>query len=327
MRRRDFIVPIGGAAALPISALAQRGETMRRVGVLYGGVENDPLVRAITTTFRDALAKLGWVEQRNLRLDIHYAGGDAGLMRMYAAELVSLNPDVIFTPGGGMRAARQQTQTIPIVFSGGGDVFESGLVKNVARPEGNITGIANRYASMYGKSVELLREAVPGLQKIGLIYDARRTFEDNPQFGATEEAARVFAVEAVGLPFRNAVDLVHGIDEFAAQPNGGLYILPPPPTVENRETIFQLATRHRLPTLSALGFIPEGCLMAYDADSVEDVPRAASYVDRILRGAKPNDLPVQFPTRFELTVNLKTAKAIGITISESFLLRADEVIE
>jgi putative tryptophan/tyrosine transport system substrate-binding protein len=334
MRRRDVIMLAAGAATLPavwpLAARAQRAERVRRVGILLSAVENDPLIRTGIAAFREAMAKLGWVEGRNLRLDIRYAGNDTGLMRTYAAELASLDPDVIFTGGAtATRTLQQQTQTIPIVFAGAGDVFESGIVKNVARPEGNTTGVTNMFGSMSGKLVELLKEAVPPLQRIGLVYNPQFTIEDGPQFGPIEEAARVYGLEAVRLPFRNAVDLVHGIEAFATQPNGGLDILLPPPTVEYREAIVELATRQRLPTiiLSAL-IVSEGFLMGYGTDAgVELVRRSAFYVDRILRGAKPGDLPVEFPTRFKLTVNLKTAKAIGLTISETFLVRADEVIE
>ena len=326
MRRRDFIAgPFGAAAAWPITVRAQQRERVRRVGVLVGGAESDPQIRQLMAVQRDALARLGWVEGRNLQLDIRFGGNDTGLMRMYAAELVSLNPDVILTgTAPATIAAQQQTQTIPIVFAGAGDVLDLRIVKNIARPEGNTTGVTNRYSSMYGKLVELLKEAVPKLQRIGLIYNPQIITEDGPQLGSIEEAARAYAVEVVKLPFRNAVDLVHGIDEFAAQPNGGLDILVPPPTVENQEAILELATTHRLPTICGDRI---GALITYDADLVEVVRRAVPYVDRILRGAKPSDLPVEFPTRFRLTVNLKTAKAIGLTIAESFLLRADEVIE
>jgi len=277
------------------------------------------------------MAKLGWVEGRNLRLDIRFVAADNGLMRTYAAELASLNPDVIFTIGGAAtRAAQQQTQTIPIVFGPAGDVLANGVVKSVARPEGNTTGVTNRYSSISGKLVELLKQAVPRLERIGLIYNPQIVRDDapQPQLRPIEEAARVFALQAVKLPFRNAVDLVHGIEAFAAEPDGGLLLLQPPPTVENRETILQLATKHRLATISGdRTFIPEGGLMAYDADTVDVVRRAASHVDRILRGAKPGDLPVEYPTRFQLVVNLKAAKAIGLAIQESFLLRADQIIE
>ena len=201
-----------------------------------------------------------------------------------------------------------------------------GIVKSIARPDGNTTGVTNRYNSISGKLVELLKQAVPGLERVALIYNRQIVEDNNPQLLSIEQAARVFALAVVKLRFLNAVELVHGIDAFAAQPNGGLIILAPPPSFENRETIFQLATQHRLPTISGSSFIESG-LMTYNADDVDLIRRAASYVDRILRGAKPGDLPVEFPTKFELVVNLKTAKAIGLTIPESFLLRADRLIE
>ena len=329
MRRRDVIAGLGGAAAgWPFAVHAQQQQRVRRVGMLISGTENDQTMQALIAAFREGLVKLGWVEGRNLRIDLRF-GGDRERMRAYAAELVSLAPEVIVTIGGpAARVAQQQTQTVPIVFALVGDALANGIVKSVARPEGNTTGITNRFASIGGKLVELLKEAVPTIERVGFIYNSQVNSDDNPQFRLIEEAARAFAIQAMGIPYRNAVALVHGIDAFAAVPNGSLIVLAPPPPPADRETIVELAAQHRLPVISeSMTIAAEGVMMAYGSNEFDPVRRASSYVDRILRGAKVSELPVEYPTKFQLVVNLKTAKAIGLVIPESFLVRADEVIE
>jgi len=333
MRRRDFIAATGSAVASsiawPLAARAQQARRVRRVGLLTPDTENDLRVRTAIAAFRDGLEKLGWVEGRNLRLDLRFGGADGDLFQAYAAELASLAPDVIVTGGQqATRAVQRQTQTIPIVIAAAGDVLANGLVRNIARPEGNTTGLTNRVDSLGGKSVELLKQAVPRVERLGLIYNAQLLPEDSSQFPPIEEAARVFSIQAIRIPYRNAVELVHGIDAFAAVPNGGLTILPPPESAADRKIILQLAAQRRLPAIYwDRSYVAEGGLMAYATDLKDLIRRSASYVDRILRGAMPGDLPVEYPTKFELVVNLKAAKVIGLTISESFLLRADEVIE
>jgi putative ABC transport system substrate-binding protein len=329
MKRRQFITLLGGSAvSWPLAAYAQQAERMRRVGVLIGGAENDQTNQANIAAFREGLAKLGWAEDRNLRVDLRFGGDDPDRFRAYAAELGSLAHDVIVTSGGAAtRAMQQQTQTVPIVFTGAGGTVDTGIVKNLARPEGNITGIANLFSSISGKWLELLKEAVPRVERVAVTY--------NPQVSAAasdissiEEAARVLAVKAIKVPFSDAVDLVRALDAFAAEPNGGLIVLPPNPTPANRGTILRLAAQHRLPTIYPNRIqAAEGGLMAYGSNPVDRLRRAASFVDRILRGAKVSELPVEYPTKFELVINLKTAKALGLTIAESFLLRADELIE
>jgi putative tryptophan/tyrosine transport system substrate-binding protein len=235
---------------------------------------------------------------------------------------------VIVTSGGAAtRAMQRQTQTIPIVFTGAGSSVD-GLVKNLARPEGNVTGIANLFPSIGGKWLELLKEAAPQVEKVAVIYNPQLLSDYSGYISSIEQAARVLMMKAIKVPYRDAVDLVRAIDAFAAEPNGGLIVLPPTPTPANFGTILRLAAGHRLPTIhSVRSEAAEGGLIAYGSNQVDRLLRAASFVDRILGGAKVSELPVEFPSKFELVINLKTAKGIGLTIPESFLLRADEVIE
>jgi putative ABC transport system substrate-binding protein len=331
MQRRDFIAGLGSAAvatAALCAARAQQPERMRRIGVLATGTEQDQTIQPLIVAFREGMAKLGWVEGRNLRLDGRFEGTDFNRFRAYAAELVSLDPDVIVTGGPqATTAMQQQTQTIPIVFVGVGDAFVSGIIKNVARPEGNTTGITDRYAPLGGKIVELLKEAVPKLERVALVYNAQ-FIPDNTGLSLIEGAGRVLGVETIKIPYRNAVELMHSIDAFAAEPNGGLYLAGPPSIAAVREMILRLATQHQLPAISEnRSFAVEGGLMSYGSNLLDLVRRAPSYVDRILRGARVNELPVEYPTKFEFIINLKTAKAIGLTIPRILVLRADEVIE
>jgi len=326
MRRREFIAGLGAAATWPLAARAQR-QPVARVGVLNGPTEADPLGQAYMAALKEGLAKLRWVEGRNLQLELRWAGENPALMRTYAAELVKLAPDVFVTLGApATRAAKEQTQTIPIVFVAVGDPSTNDIVKNIARPEANITGATNSYDTLRGKWLQLFKEAVPSIERVALIYNTRNSLPN--VVPSIEEASRVLAIPTINLPYRDAVDIVHGIDEFAAQPNGGLMVLPPPPTAADRETILRLAVAHRLPTIySDRAYVAEGGLMAYTSRSIDLFRRTSFFVDRILRGTKVSELPVEFPTKFELVINLKTAKAIGLTIRESFLLRADELIE
>jgi putative ABC transport system substrate-binding protein len=339
MRRREFIAGLGGAVAWPFTRpLAAEGQ--RRVGVLTAA-DNNPRSQSFLRAFREGLATFGWVEGRNLRIDYSFAAtGDPGRLVAYAEELVNLRPEVIFAIGGLAAAAVQQrTSVIPIVFVGGADVTGSGLVRNIARPEGNVTGFANVFVSLWGRWLELFKEAVPRLTRVAWIAPAnasdlfpRNTWDNGASFAA--EAAQL-GVTAIPMLVRNEVELENAIGAFAAEPGGGLlmnWLLPffpsnPTPTVD---VIGRLALYHHLPFMIGGGngrFLPEGVLMRHGPDPLDPVRPASSYVDRILRGAKPSELPVQYPTKFELVVNLKTAKAIGVTIPETFLARADEVIE
>ena len=242
---------------------------------------------------------------------------------------MSLAPDVMVTDSGAAtRTMQQQTKTIPIVFTGAGDPVANNLVRNIARPEGNVTGFSAAEPSIAGKWVELLKEAAPRLARVAIIFNPELSFTASNYISSIETAALALAVQTIRTPIRNSVDIVRAIDAFAAEPNGSLVVLPPSPTTAIRDTIFQLSAQHRLPTFFfARDDVAAGGLMTYSTDTADRYRRAAAYVDRLLRGAKVSDLPVQFPTKFQLIVNLKAAKAIGLTIPETFLLRADELIE
>jgi len=328
MNRRAFITLLGGAAAWPLAARAQQNDRGRRIGWLDLFDENADESRAIRNALREGLASLGWIEGRNLNIDQRFAAGDLNRTRTYAAELVSLGADVLVTPSATpTRALQQATQTIPIVFTGGGDASANGLVKNIVRPEGNTTGFSTSEPTQAGKWLELLKQAAPQLSRVAIVFkpDVAPTA---PQYiAAIEAVAQSLSVQTIKIAFQDAVDLVHSIDAFAVAPDSGLLVLPPPFTAD-RFTIFKLAIQHRLPAMySQRALAAEGGLIAYSADVVDQSRRAASYVDRLLRGAKVAELPVQFPTKYQLVVNMKTAKAIGLAIPEDFLLHADEVLE
>jgi putative ABC transport system substrate-binding protein len=328
MRRRDFITLFGGAAAWPLAARAQQANGVRRVGWLDSGDGIDEASQANRAALPEALAKLGWIEGRNLKIEQRFSADNANRLRAAAVELVSLAPDAIVASGAAAtRAVQLATQIIPIVFTGGGDAAANGLVKDIARPEGNTTGFSSTEPTAGSKWLELLKEAAPRLGRILIVFNSELA-RSGPNYVATiEPAARALAVQTVMAPFRDAVELVRSIDAFASKPNGGLMMLPPP-FIADRATILKLAVEHRLPAIypqRALAI--EGGLISYGADALDQNLRAASYVDRILRGAKMSELPVQFPTKYELVVNLRAAKAIGLTIPEALLLRADEVIE
>src|SRR5262245_24198522 len=326
MRRREFIMLLAGMA-WPLAAPAQPDGRVRRIGVLLFRAESDPEYQAWLAALRQKLEELGWIEGRNLRLDVRFGAADFVRMRGIAQELVGLAPDVIVvSSSAGTRALQEQTQTIPIVFTHVGDPVASGVVKGIARPEGNVTGVTNLFPSIAGKWVELLKEAAPHVTRVGLIF--------NPELPATERylaeietAAAALAVKAIRTPVRSAAEVEGAIHHFAISQGGGLIMVPPTLAEAERELILRLTKQHRLPVVSSDKFFAAGCdLISYGPDSVDLFRTAASYVDRILRGAKPGELPVQFPTKFELVINLKTAAAIGLTIPESLLFRADEVI-
>jgi len=327
MRRRDFIRSLGGAAAAwPIAAHAQQGERVRSIGLLGGQPDDDPETRAYLAALREGLAKLGWIEGRNLRIDLRFSSGDPNRMRAYAAELVSLAPEVIVTTSApATRAAQEQTQTIPIVFTAGNDPVTNGLLQNTARPEGNTTGFTSTVDSLIGKWLELLKEVAPHITRVALVF--------NPQtvnvgyLRSIEAAAPLPSVQTLKTPVRDPLEMVRTIDAFAAEPNGGLLAVPVLPD-DSYQMLHRLAAQHRLPAMhSNRRFVAAGGLMSYGANFPDNYRRAATYVDRLLRGAKVSELPVQFPTKLELVINLKTAKAIGLSIPEALLLRADEVIE
>ena len=270
---------------------------------------------------------LGWTEGRNLRLEVRGANESVERAGTLGRELIDLGPDVIVTQGGMPTVTVQAlTQSVPIVFVQAGDALANGLVKNIARPEGNSTGVSNNLPSFGGKWLELLKDAVPEVARVAVVFNPDITF--SAYLGSIEEAAEKYRVMVLRTPVRNAVELERAIETFAGQPGGGVNAMPPPVRCEERPVLYGRALKHRLPAMfSTRAETDEGGLISYAADIAESFRLAASYVDRILRGAKPGDLPVQFPTRYRLVVNLKTAKAMGLSISEAFLLRADEVIE
>jgi putative ABC transport system substrate-binding protein len=328
MRRREFIAGLGSAAAWPHVGLAQREGGLRRLGFLVSvGGETDPVQQGYVAGFRSELAKLGWVEGRNVQMDVRFGGADADRLRASAMELVSLAPDLIVCNGApATTAAQLQTRTIPIVFVAVGDPVANGYVKSIARPEGNITGATNLFSSITGKWLELLREAAPSIKRIGVVYSAQLGLRS--LLSPIDDVARLLTVPVVKIPYRDATDIERGIDAFGTESNGGLIVLPPTPNAATRAIVRRLATEHRLPSIYAnREFVSEGGLMSYGGRPVDLVGRAAYLADRILRGSKVGDLPVEFPTKFELVINLKTAKAIGLAIPESFLVRADELIE
>jgi putative ABC transport system substrate-binding protein len=320
MRRREFIVGLS-SAVWPVVVRAQQGERMRRVGILSRG---DPGSEDILQG--DWLAKLGWVEGRNVRFDRRVSTDNPDQLRVFADELVGLAPDVIVVVSmPATRLVLQRTRTIPIVFSNVGDPVAGGLLRDIARPEGNVTGTTSVSQSMSGKWLQLLKEAAPRIERVALVFHNDLVSETNfPSIAAAD----VLALKAIKAPYRNAGELERVIDAFAAEPNGGLVMVPPPPVPSNRELINRLAMKHRLPTIYPAGeYAALGGMMGYGTQQPKLLEIVASYVDRLLRGAKINELPVQFPTKFDLVVNLRTAKSIGLTISEAFLLRADELIE
>jgi putative ABC transport system substrate-binding protein len=328
MKRRDFISLLGGAAAWPIAARAQQAERVRRIGWLIGRTENlEP--QASRAAFQEALAKLGWIEGRNLRIDLRFAADDPYHIRSYAMELVALAPDVIVTSAAVVtRAVQQQTQTIPIVFIGGGDPAAIGLVQNIARPEGNTTGFSGPEPSIAGKSLELLKDTAPGVTRVAILFNPEIAPTAPTYISLIEALAPALGIQPIKTLFHNPIDIVRAIDSFAAEPSGGLIILPPPNTAAIRDTIIPLAAQHRLPAIyPGSADAAAGGLLAYTTDGVARHRQAATYVDRLLRGAKVADLPIQFPTKFKLVINLKTAKAIGLSIPAPILLRADELIE
>jgi putative tryptophan/tyrosine transport system substrate-binding protein len=324
MRRREFIAVLGGAAACPLAGRAQQPERMRRVGVLLGPSENDPFARAIITAFIQALGRLGWVEENNIRIDYRYAAGEPTLFKAYATELVGLSPDVIFAgTAPAIVALRGQTQKIPIVFAGVGDPVAQGFVQSLAHPGGNITGFSAPDAPIIGKRLQLLKEVAPRVIRVIGLFNPDITA---PMLFSSDIRA---AASSVGITVTLApVHDVGAIEEvvaaFAREPDGGLISLPDISTTSHRDAIVAAATRHRLPLM---GYARAGGLIDYSFNPVDVVAQAAFYIDRILRGANPADLPVQQPTRYSLIINLKTAKALGLTVPPGILDLADEVIE
>src|SRR5450759_3648507 len=328
MQRREFITLIGGATvAWPLGARARQPERMQLVGVLMGAAESDLEAQSLISTTRHRLGELGWSEGRNIRIEDHWTAGDNNRLRAYAAELAQLKPDVIICEGTPVVAALQQaTRTIPIVFVNANNPIGSGFVASIARPGGNITGLVSFEPPMGGKWLETLKGIAPDVARVALIYNPQT--HTGQHFQSIEAASRSLAVKAIRLPFSNAAEIERALGDFAREPKGGLLVLPDISTNLHRDLICALAARHRLPAIYPFRrFITSVGLAYYVADTKDMHRKLAEYVDRILKGAKPADLPVQTPTKFELIINLKTAKALGLTVPPQIVARADELIE
>ena len=330
MRRRDFIALLGGAAATwPLIARAQQGESVRRIGVLQGGNDaDDPRSQPNITAFVQTLQQLGWTDGRNVKIDYRWPAGDADKTRKYAAELVALAPDVILSIGTpNLSSLLQATRTVPIVFVAVSDPVGAGYVDSLSRPGGNATGFILFDYSLSTKWLELLKQIAPGVTRVAVLRDPAITAGIG-QWGAISSAAPSLGVEVSPVSVRDAQEIERGVAAFARSGNGGLIVTGSPLSLIHRDLIITLAARHRLPAVYPFRYyVADGGLASYGPDTIDPYRRAAGYVDRILKGEKPSDLPVQTPVKYELAVNLKTAKALGLELPATVLARADEVIE
>ena len=327
MRRREFIGILASAAALPSTARAQQRELPRRVGILLPYFEGDAEGRAVVAAFQRGLQDFGWTEGRNIRFEIRWAGGDPDKARTFAKELVAMKPDVIVPSSNLVTTIMQQeTRSIPIVFILVGDPVGSGYVTSMAQPGSNLTGFAVLENAIGGKWVELLLEVAPAVSRVGFLLHPETPANIGLLRGA--ETAAPSATKLIALGVHNTAEIERAVTQFAAQPNGGLVVAPHAITFANREVIVDLATRFRLPAVYAFrNFAASGGLISYGTNTLLVWRDGASYVDRVLKGEKPADLPAQFPTKYELVVNLKTARALGLTVPPQLLGRADDVIE
>jgi ABC-type uncharacterized transport system substrate-binding protein len=329
MRRREFITLVGGAAVWPHAVRAQQAERMRRIGVLMGLAEHDPDTEARLAGFRQGLERLGWSEGRNVRIEYRFAPAGAQA-QMLAKELVALQPDVILAQTTPIVVALQrETRTIAIVFVGIADSVGAGLVTNLARPDGNTTGFMLFEAGITGKWLAMLKEIAPRLQRAALVINPKTAPYYEFYLRAAQAAASSLSIELVFTPIENtAADIERVIEMFGRTPNGGLMLPPDSSNVVHRDLIITLAARHKLPAIyHDRVFVAAGGLMCYSTNRADQFRQAASYIDRILRGAKPAELPVQAPTKYETVINLKAAKALGFTVPPGLLVAADEVIE
>jgi putative ABC transport system substrate-binding protein len=328
MRRRDFIKVLGsGAVAWPLAARAQQAEPMRRIGVLMSLAAGDKEGQARLAAFLQRLQELGWIDGRNMRVDTRWGAGDGERARKYVAELVALTPDVILASGGSLvEPLLQATRTVPIVFTQTPDPVGAGFVESLARPGGNATGFSNVDYGMGGKWLELLKQVVPGMTRVAVLRDTQGS--GAMQFAAIQAMAPSLMVEVTPVGLRDTGDIESAVSAFARSPNGGLIVTAGGGTLRHGNLIISLAARHKLPAVyTERSFVAGGGLISYGIDFVDQYRRAAGYVDRILKGEKPADMPVQAPTKYQLVINLKTAKALGLAIPPAVLARADEVIE
>jgi ABC-type uncharacterized transport system substrate-binding protein len=331
MQRREFLALLGGAAvACPLVARAQESERMRRIGVLMPGTgtADDTEYQTRLAAFLHGLRQLGWSDDRNVRIDIRWAAGDTNLFRKYAAELIALAPDVILAPGStSLGPLLQATRTVPIVFTTILDPVGAGFVDSLARPGGNATGFIAFEYGLSGKWLELLRQIAPSLTRVAILRDPA-TAAGIGQFAAIQSVAPSFGVELRPIDMREANGIERAVTAFASSSNGGLIVTAGSGSAIHGDLIVTLATRHKLPAVYGdRHFVARGGLISYGPDRVDQYRRAAAYVDRIFKGEKPADLPVQAPTKFELVINLKTAKSLGLSVPPTLLASANEVIE
>jgi len=329
MRRRDFITVVGSAAAWPLIAVAQQSDRMRRIGVLMGFAESDPEGQALVAAFREGLQQLGWTEGRNVRIDYRWTALDKELMQRFAKDLVALQPDVILTQSTPATAVLlQQTRTIPIVFGLLADPIGSGFVASFPRPGGNVTGFVTMQPTMGGKWLELLKEIAPRTARVAALFNPATAPYAEYWLNPFKAAAASFAVQAIVASVYDASELESVVAAQAHEPDGGLIVMPDTFMNEHRSEITSLAARYHLPAVYPYrAFAESGGLLSYGDVLVDNFRRAASYVDRILKGEKPSELPVQAPVKFELVINLKPSKALGLDVPVHLQQRADEVIE
>jgi len=330
VKRRTFIAGLGSTAAWPLFARAQQGDRVRRVGVLMAFEENDPQGKSYLSAFMQGLGELGWTDARNLGIDVRWSAGNVDRITMLAKELIDLQPDAILATSMLLTAVFQrETRTIPIVFATVADPVGDGFVAGLPRPGGNITGFISQEASMSGKWLELLTEIAPGVKRVAIMFNPYTASGGGSYFlPAFEAAARSFKVTPTAAPVRSDGEIETVMTLLGHEPGGGLVVMSDSFMFVHRAPIILAAAQNHLPAVYAhSGYARDGGLLSYGPDRADIFRRSASYVDRILRGAKPADLPVQVPVKFEMAVNLKTAKALGLTVPQSILLRADEVIE
>ena len=330
MRRREFLKLVGGSAvAWPLVARAQQPERIRRIGVLMGYAESDRQGQANVAAFRMGLQKLGWTEGRNVAIEYRWAAAEADLVQQFAKELVALQPDLILTQNTPITAAvLQQTRTIPIIFANVSDPVGSGFVAGLPRPGGNVTGLIDIDASMAGKWLGLLKEVAPRVARVAFLFNPATAPFAEYYVTPLKAAAASFAVKAIAAPVRDTSELESVVAGHAREPDGGLIVMPEAFMNVHRAEVTSLAAHYRLPAVYPRRFFAEvGGLLSYGNDQSDNFRRTATYADRILHGAKPNELPVEQPTKFELVINLKTAKALGLTVPVHLQQIADEVIE
>lgn len=329
MQRRDFITLLGGAVAIyPLAARAQQPERVRRIGLLTGYAESDPEGRSPVAAFRQSLRQLGWIEGRNIRIDYRWAAGKVDRIQNFAKELVDLQPDVVLAvTSPSVISLLRETRTVPIIFVQVSDPVGQGFVASLARPGGNATGFTLFEDSVAGKLLDVLKEIAPGIVRVAIIFNP-----DNPAAAGHRRTFETFApsigVEPIAVPVQNPAEIERAIEAVARHPNSGLLAPPDVTVTTHRELILALATQHRLPAAYwNYAFVLGGGLISYGPDLIDQYRRAALYIDRILKGDKSADLPVQQPTKFELAINLRTAKALNLTVPTQLLTRADHVIE